>query len=212
MTFSVVVGECVQVSIGSIVVQAGQSTCVPLNLVASVGLTNLNFTLSYPGGLLTNWNVTPSNSVITSAAAQTTDASHTQFSFGVQSGQVLKGITLLGSICLDTLPGASAFVPLAVCNMAAVGPNNSPVTNFIGQSGRIVVIGPQSLLEASLDTNSSRILTLYGNPSVSYELLSTPNLTGPWLPIASVTLTDLFQNISLGIATNQPQFFKAVQQ
>ncbi len=212
MTFSVVVGECVQVSIGSSVMQAGQSTCVPLNLVASVGLTNLSFTLSYPGGFLTNWNVTPSNSVVSSSSAQTTDSSHTQFNFDVLSGQVLRGTTLLGSICLDTLPGASAFVPLAVGNMAAVGPNNSPVTNLIGQTGRLVVIGSQSLLEASLDTNSNRILTLYGNPGVSYELLSTPNLTSPWLPIANVTLTDLFQNISLANTTNQAQFFKAVQQ
>jgi hypothetical protein len=211
MTFSVIVGECVEVSIGSNVVQAGQSTCVPVNLVATVGLTNLKFTLAYLSGFLTNWNVTPSNSAVSSSSAQTVDPSHTEFAFGVQSGQVLQGTTLLGSICLDTLPGASAFVPLSVVNLGAVGPNNSPVTNFIGETGRVVVIGPQSLLEASLDTNLNRILTLYGNPGVSYELLSTPNLAIPWITFGNVTLTDLFQNISLGSATNQAQFFKAVQ-
>jgi hypothetical protein len=213
MTFSVIVGECVEVSIGSSVVQAGQSTCVPVNLVASVGLTNLSFTLAYPNGFLTNWNITPSNSAVASSVAQTVDSSHTQFNFGVQTGQVLQGTTLLGSICLDTLPGASAFVPLAVVNMGAVGPNNSPVTNLIGETGRVVVIGNQSLLEASLGANSSRTLTLYGNPGVSYDLLSTTNLTdnNSWITMGNVTLTDLFQIVSLGSATNQMQYFKAVQ-
>ncbi|HEV7927174.1 MAG TPA: hypothetical protein VGR14_17605, partial [Verrucomicrobiae bacterium] len=213
MTFSVIVGECVQVGIGSNVVQAGQSTCVPINLVATVGVANLSFTLAYPSGFLTNWNVTASNSLVASAATQTVDSSHTQFSFVIQSGQVLQGTTLLGSICLDTLPGASAFVPLVVANMGAAGPNNSPVTNLIGQMGRVVVVGPQSLLEASLGTNSNPTLTLYGNPGLSYNVLSTTNLadSSSWSTIGNVTLTDLFQVISLGNATNQMQFFKAVQ-
>jgi hypothetical protein len=213
MTFAVTVGPCVEVSIGSSVVQAGQSTCVPVNLVATVGLTNLNFTVAYPGGFLTNWNITASNSAVASAAANTVDASHTQFNFGVQNGKILQGTSLLGSICLDTLLSASAFVPLMVANVSATGLNNSPVTNFIGQIGRVVVIGPQSLLDASLGTNSSRTLTLYGNPGVSYHVLSTTNLTdnSSWITMTNVTLTDLFQSISIVGATNQMQFFKAVQ-
>jgi hypothetical protein len=212
MTFSVSVGECVEVSVGSNVVQAGQSTCVPVSLVSTVGLTNLSFTLAYPSGFLTNWNVTPSNSAVDSAVANTADPAHTQFTFGVQSGQTLQGTSVLGSICLDTLPGASAFVPLTVTNIGAVASNNSPATNFIGQMGRVVVIGSQSLLEASPGTNSSLTLTLYGNPGVSYDLLTTTNLMGSsWSTVGSVTLTDLFQVIGLGSATNQMQFFKAVQ-
>jgi hypothetical protein len=173
----------------------------------------LSFSLAYPGGFLTNWNITPSNAAIASSTAQTVDPLHTQFNFGVQSGQVLQGASVLGSICVDTLPGASAFVPLMVANMAATASNNAPATNFIGQSGRLVVIGPQSLLEAALGPNSSRTLTFYGNPGVTYSLLSTTNLVGngSWNTVGSVTLTDLFEVISLGSMTNQEQFFKAVQ-
>jgi hypothetical protein len=97
--------------------------------------------------------------------------------------------------------------------MGAAPADNSPVTNFIGQTGRVVVIGNQSLLEGSLGTNSSRILTLYGNPGVSYNVFFTTNLTenSSWTTLGNVTLTDLFQNISLGLATNQTEFFKTVQ-
>jgi hypothetical protein len=213
MTFSVIVGSCVEVSVASSVVQAGQSACLPLNLVATVGLTNLSFTVAYPSGFLTNWNVSPGNSVIASATANTVDASHTQFTFGVRQGQVLQGASDIASICFDTLPGTSAFVPLAVAGIVATVSNNSPVTNLIDQGGRVVLISSKSLLELSPGTNSSRTLTLYGNPGVSYDLLSTTNLiqSSPWSMVESVTLTNLFQVINLGKATNQMQFFKAVQ-
>jgi len=120
------------------------------------------------------------------------------------------GSFVIGSISLDTLPGASAFVPLAVANIGAgTVINYSPVTNLIGQSGRVVVIGPQPLLEGSLGTNSSMLLNLYGNPGASYKLLTTTNIasTNSWSVAGSVTLTNLFQVINLGGATNpMPRF------
>jgi hypothetical protein len=212
MTFTVTVGECVEVSIGSSAVQAGQGTGLPVNLVASVGLTNLSFTLAYPSGFLTNWNISPSNSAIASATANTVDPSHTQFNIGSQGGQVLQGVALLGSISLDALPGPSAFVPLALANISVEAANNSAVTNLIAQVGRVVVIGAQPLLESAIGANSSRTLTLYGNPGVNYDLLSTTNIanTNSWSTVGSVTMSQLVQSVSLGSATNPVQFFQAV--
>jgi len=90
---------------------------------------------------------------------------------------------------------------------------NTPATNFIAHMGRAVVLGRQPLLDASLGTNSGLTLTLYGNPGMSYDLLSTTNLSESslWTTVGRVTLTDLFQVISLPSATQQMQFFKAVQ-
>jgi hypothetical protein len=213
MTFSVVVGDCVEVSVGSSVVQAGQETCAPVILISSVGLTNLSFTLGYLSGFLTNLNITPSNAVVASASANMVDPSHTQFNFGVQGGQMLQGSSVLGSICVDTLNGDSAFVTLAVVNMGVATPHNSAVTNLIGQGGRVVVVGRQPVLEASLGTNASRLLTLYGHSGASYGLLSATNLNGggSWSAAGSVTLTNWFQVINLGGASNGMQFFQAVQ-
>ena len=45
VTFAVVVSECVQVSIGSTVMQIGTTSSVPVNLLSTVALTNLSFTL-----------------------------------------------------------------------------------------------------------------------------------------------------------------------
>jgi hypothetical protein len=212
MTFSVIVGDCVEISIGSSVTQAGQGACVPVSLLTSVGLTNLTFILATPSGFLTNWSVSSTNSSIASATVQEV-ASQPQFIFEVQSGQVLQGASVIGSICMDALSGAaSAFVPLVVANPDAVASNNSPATNSISQAGRVVLIGPQSLLEALPGTNPGPTLTLYGHPGASYHVLSTTSLAGggSWSNWATVTLSDISQVISLGSATNQMQFFRAV--
>jgi hypothetical protein len=213
MTFSVSVADCVEVSVGSSVVQAGQSTCVPVTLFTTVGLTNLNFTLDCPAGFLTNWSITSTNSAIASATVQMTNAYQPQFSFGVQSGSVLQGATVLGSVCLDALPGSSAFVPLLVSNFSGTTSNNAPETLSATQAGRVVLIGNQPLLEAAIGTNSHRLLMLYGNPGVSYDLLSTTNIANAnsWSTLGSVTLTQLVQTVSMGSATNPVQFFQAVQ-
>jgi hypothetical protein len=212
-TYGVVIGPCVEVNIGSGVVQAGQSTCLPVSLVSSLGLTNLGFTLAYQSGFLTNWNIARSNSLVAGATARTVDGSDAIFNVGVKGGQVLLGSNVIGSICMDTLPGASAFVPLDVVNMGTAASNNTPITNVTVQFSRVVVIGPEPLLDASLGSNSTRLLTVYGNPGVSYDLLTTTNLSdkNSWIPAGSVILTDLFQVINLGGATNQMQFFRAVE-
>jgi hypothetical protein len=113
---------------------------------------------------------------------------------------------------VDALPGSSAFVPLAVANFGATTAINSPAAVSAAQGGQVVVVGNKPLLGASLGTNSSPMLTLYGNAGVNYELLSTTNLSGSgWTTAGSVTLTNLSQLINLGGATNRMQFFEAVQ-
>jgi len=213
MTFSVVVGDCVEIAVGSNVVLAGQSVCVPINLISSVNLTNLSFSLAYPSGSLTNWLVSSSNAALATPHAQTVDPSHTQFSFGTLNGQALKGTTVVGSICVETLPDNSQFVPLIMTNLSAIEANTSSPTNLFSQSGRLVVIGSQSLLDSAPGSNRSVNLTLYGNPGVTYDLLSTTNLLAktPWTPLGSVLLTNLFEVVNVGGATNTMQFFKAVQ-
>jgi hypothetical protein len=213
MAFSVIVGECVEISIGSSVQQIGNSTCVPVSLFSTISLTNLNFTLADPAGHFTNWSITPTNSLVNSATTQMVDPLHALFNFGVQNGQALQGSNGIGSICLDILPGPSAFVPLAPTDMGAAALDNSPITCFIGQNGRVVVIGSQSLLESWLDTNFHPMLTVYGNPGLSYEILTTTNLTNPnnWSVFGNVLLTNLFQFINLDSGTNPSQFFQAVQ-
>ena len=159
MTFTVVVGECVQVGVGSTVVQTGQSTGVPVNLFTTIGLTNLHFTLVYPDSRFTNWTISVTNSTIATGTVQILDSSHGLYGVAAKSGQMLQGPTVIGSILFSALPGSSAFIPLLVTNVAGTKADGSPAGNITGQPGRVVVVGSQSLLEAWLSTDRQRMLT-----------------------------------------------------
>jgi hypothetical protein len=210
MTFLVIVSECVEVSIGSSVVQTGDSTCVPVNLFTTVNLTNLSFTLADPWGYFTNWTFTASNAAMASATPG--GSYQTVFNVGVTNGQVLPSSSVIGTICMATFSGSpSAFVPLAPTNMAADASNNSPVTHFIGQHGTVVVIGSQSLVGGYVDTNFNRVLTVYGNPGTTYEILTTTNIldASSWSAAGAVTLSNLVLNTNVG-GTNPQQYYRAV--
>lgn len=75
------------------------------------------------------------------------------------------------------------------------------------------MVGNQPLLEAAEGLISNRTLVLFGNPGQSIILLATTNLakTNSWTAFGTVTLTNMFQSVSLGSMTNPAQFFQAVQ-
>jgi hypothetical protein len=58
-SFTVVVGDCVQPSLGQQILLAGQSGRVPINLISSVPLTNLGMTLVSPPGHFVSFALEP---------------------------------------------------------------------------------------------------------------------------------------------------------
>ena len=211
MTFVVTVSDCIQVGIGSTIVQAGQNASVPLNLLTSVGLTNLSFTLVYPNNRFTNWAVMATNSVVGTSTVQTIDLSDTLFSLGTGSGRVLQGPTAVGQLNFTAVAGPSGFVPLMIANISGTKADGSPVGNATGQSGQVVVIGQQSLLQAWLSTNHQRMLTLYGNPGASYELdYSTNLLGGKWQYGWRVPLTNVNEVFAANASLSQV-FYRAFE-
>jgi hypothetical protein len=194
VSFVVAVGECLQLGIGSTVMQVGQTSSVPVNLVSTLGLTNLSFVLAYPPNRFTNLVMVSSNSAIGTATVETVDASQTLIGIVPGNGQTLQGPSLLGSIQFQALPGHSAFVPLTPNNLVGTMTDGSAVGNASGQPGRAVVIGPEPLVEAWLGTNSQRMLTLYGNPGATYALGFRTNVLGTnWQFAWSTPMTNLYE-------------------
>ena len=182
MTFAVIVNECVQVSIGSTVMQIGTTSSVSVNLLSTVTLTNLSFTLTYPSNRFDNWTAMASNAAIESFVAQTLDPTNTFFTLVTESGQVLQGPALAGNIGFSALSNSSAFVPLTIANIQGTKSDGTPVGIAFGLGGRVVVIGNQPLLEASLGTDAQGIIRVYGNPGDAYQMnLSTNLTTTNWL-------------------------------
>jgi hypothetical protein len=196
-TLLVAVSDCLQISLGSSVVQIGQSPCVPVTLLSSVGLTNLSFTVNSLANRFTNWTITALNPAIGGTATLPLDASNTRLTF-TAAGQVFQGPMQICSICASTLPGPSAFLPLVPASIVATNAAGLPVGNPSGQPGRVVAIGREPLLEATLGRNSARLLTLYGNPGSSYAIGYRTNYSGVaagtnWLLGWRVPMTNLWQ-------------------
>ncbi|SPE54317.1 hypothetical protein SBV1_1800001 [Verrucomicrobia bacterium] len=216
VSFFVTVAGCVDVGIGSTVVQAGQSACVPVNLLSTVGLTNLSFTLVYPTNRFNNWVVTSTNPAVGTAFVQVLDGGHSLFTFLSGAGQVLEGPVVAGSICFQALPGQSAYVPLDITAIAGTELGGSPVGNISGEPGQVVVLGIAPLLQANQGTNSTLVFTLYGIPGSNYVIQSATNLRPPvtWQPAYLFTMTNLSQIFPLNGATNRPpaQFFRAYRE
>ncbi len=204
-TLLVGVSDCLQVGIGSNVVQIGQTSCVLVTLLSSVGLTNLSFTLNSLANRFTNWTVTGVNPAINGTAALSLDSSNTLLSFVAVPGRVFQGPTQICSICASTLPGSSAFLTLLPTSIVATNSAGLPVGNPSGQPVRVVAIGREPLLEATRGTNPARLLTLYGNPNSSYAIGYQTNLSptlaslsaGTNWPLAwRIPMTNLWQTFS----------------
>jgi len=204
--FNVVVGECVQVGAGSTAAQVGQRACVPVNLLSTVGLTNLNFTLNFPAGRFSNWSIAANNPAMGTSTVQLVDTSHVLFTVNARAGQVLQGPTLAGEICFDVSAGSSGFVPLEIGSVAGLKADGTAVGNISGLAGQVTVVSTAPLLEAGVSGNQ-RLLTLYGNVGARYTIEWRTNLLmGSWSTGWSVTMTNVSETF-LGAGTQGSTLF-----
>jgi hypothetical protein len=190
MSFAVIVGDCVEIAVGSGVAAAGSSGAAPLNVFATAGFTNLSFTLD-SAHRLANWSFNSSNSALGIVAVQGINSNQTVFTLGARNGQAVVGASLLGSLTFDVTSGSSAFVPLTVGEMASTEINNIPVGTVMAENGRVVIVGPEPLLEAQW-TNQSANLLLYGLPGSSCQVQSTMDLQSPkdWVNFVTCPITN----------------------
>jgi len=207
--------EFLALSVGSAVMQLGQTTNVPVTLNTSDGLATLDLTLAVAPGRLTNLNLTALAPEIDPAAVGVTvqSASNVVLHLPARSGQVISGSKEVAQFAFRAAPGQpSAFVPLTIKQVVAARPGNSTLTNLTTSSGRLVIVGNESLLEAGMTTNGSRALTLYAKPNFSYALQYTTNL-GPaaiWTSLRPLAITQLATPV-FGLEGVDPIFYRAME-
>ena len=212
-SFLVVVGDYVELDVGSGDLLAGHSGCVPLRLVSTATLTNLSFTLGIPPGRLSNLSISPSVPQVAQAQLVPLDPANAQVILSAGPAPVLSGTQTLASVCFDTLPTQPSFVAeLAPRQATARTSDGRSLTNLALFPGRLVVVATQPMIQAAaLGTNQLQ-LTLYGRPAVSYSVESSTDLRGPWSPVASLTLTNEMQTLFVPIQGAGARFFRLHQQ
>jgi hypothetical protein len=208
MIFEITVSECVQLGVGSTVLQVGQSSGIPVTLFSTVGITNLSFELGVPANRFTNFTITPSNSAIASATVQTVGSSPPKFTLVTQPGQTLPSPSLLGTIGFTALPGVSAFVPVTATNIIGIQTGGGEVGNVTSLPGQITLLGLRPLLAPTLGGNGMVTLTLYGNQGSNYQLAFSTNLAQTnWQTGSNILMTNVQQNIIVD-ATNAHMYFR----
>ena len=209
--------EFLALGIGSALLQVGQSTNVPLTFNSSAGLASLDLTLNVAPGRLSNLSLTSLAPELDPVGVRITvqSASNVVLHLPARSGQVLSGAREIAQLSFSAAPGQhSAFVPLTLQQAVAAQPDTTLLTNLTLASGRLVIVGPESLLEAGLAANGSRAMTLYARPYFCYALEYATNLSAGsvWTRLAPIAVTRLATPVSaLGSASSSQIFYRAVE-
>ncbi len=195
-------------SFGSANVLAGGAGSVPITLRNLVVVTNLTATLDTPAGLFTSLALGAPAPAITAMSLQPNGANQYQISFTLDPTAGLLGTNLLASLDFVTAPGGSAVAPLTLSRPAGLGADGLPIEKPTAESGRVIIVGQQPVLDPLLAPDLTRALQLYGRPGASYGIQYSFNPANPagWIDLIRLPMTNLFAIIP-GLAGNGPQVF-----
>jgi RHS repeat-associated protein len=215
VSFTVTVSDCVVPSLGQLVLRAGDSGRLPVNLISSVPLTNLAMTVNADPSRLTNLWVEPVVAEICQQSITFLTNDFYWLSLATCSNQFLIGTQQVAWLHFTTISNqSSAFVRLQLDNIVGYQPDGTAVQNFAPQSGRLVIIGEEPLLEAMLNTNRHPAMILYGKPASGYAIQTRTNfVAGPWATaVTNLTVgTELLLQLPTPASASAVNFYRALR-
>jgi hypothetical protein len=195
-TFS---SELAAFSLGSAILRAGQTGSVPVRAFSTIGLERFSGVLEIKDGHLTNLTLAAVAPEVDPAQLSITRSGPNQWTLNVpaRSGQQVFGdqeVCRLQFVTLTNVP--SAFVALKPTTVAAVKPNASLVPGVLLQSGRVVVIGREPLIEPLGQQGGARHLLVYGRPWASFLVEGTAALNiAAWQTLVRYPSTNLVNQV-----------------
>jgi Fibronectin type III domain len=209
-TFSVTVSDYLDFALTSVPLQTGQSASLPITVTSSDSVTNMVFTLNWPGAMLVNPSLT-FNAPITGGTVQN-QGTNLIIQLWTDNGAALIGTNLVAQLNFQAAAGqTSAFMCLPVLSAAGTKSSGAAFSYTVGEAGEAVIIGVNPLLRARVNNSQGRVLTLYANPGANYQLQQTTNISSPdgWQPVQTYQPTHLQQAINLDSAN--PVIFYRLQ-
>lgn len=207
--------DFVGLNVGTAVLRAGQSGTLSIVGQANKNVGSIDLKLQVPAGRLTNvvlQSFAPQlDPVATTITGQ--DGSAWQLHFAPLSGQTIPAGTnaLVNLSFIAVSNQTSAFVPLQATEVDGTKADASPIIHTFAQSGRVVVIANQPLLEAGFSPDTSRQLTLYGKAWTSYAIESSTNLSNPngWKQVRYFAQTNMVTTLKGLGAAGSVAFYRA---
>ncbi len=223
---TVAVKECVAPQLGRLVLRTGDTGRLPINLVTSVELTNLITRVSLPTNRFINLGV---EALATQISFATITATNTfpllggdglgegdlyQIALATCTNQSLIGTQQVAWLVLTTVTNQrSAFVPVEIGPSIGTQPDGVITTNYVTQTGTVIVVGDEPLLESTRATNGLVQLILYSRTGVTNRVQSTLSLPvpGPWTEWQQIVPSNVLENLTPLRPTNRVMLFRAVQ-
>jgi RHS repeat-associated protein len=215
-TFTVTVMPYVQVTLGvsQVIMLAGETTNIPVRVIASIPLTDLGFSLNFLPGRLTNFAIVNSASNLQWANILEDTPAQAAVYMKTLTNQSIQGTQQVFQVSFTAVSNQpSAFIPVTLDTVTATREDGASFTSGVGIGGRLVVIGQQPLLEALLATNGQRFLALYGRPGASYALESATNslAAAQWAYLLHVPITNFVWQTPELDATPAQIFYRAYE-
>lgn len=205
---SSVFAQSLSLSLGFAALQTGHGSNVPITLKTSGSISNFSFVLNFPTNRFSSLTLQPLAPQVANASLQSVGANSLLLSFTAAVGQVFQGNLPVAQLNFTTASNqSSAFVTLTPQTPQGLNADGSFIGNFGLQSGQVVIIGQQPLLQSQIISGGSRQLVLYGNPGNSYQIQSSvkPQNAG-WENVQLVSMTNLIAMIN-GLDESQSVIF-----
>lgn len=211
-SFTVIVrdtGADFTVSLGNMNLYAGQSGHVPVNFQSGFDLTNISFVLNLSTGGLTNLTLAPTAATVGSVTLSPAGLNRYEVRLAAGLGEVFEGVGEFARLAFDTSTNfPSALVYLKPISVTGVRSTGELLPKGGGGQGRVIVVNREPILVASAPP---RRLEVFGRPGVTYDLLSSTNVLGPWLPAGNVTLAEAISSILTLPVSTQNTFYRAME-
>jgi hypothetical protein len=107
----------------------------------------------------------------------------------------------------------SAFVLVEIGPSIGTQPDGTFTANYVTQTGTVVVVGEEQLLESTRSTNGFVQLILYSKTGVTNRVQTTSSLPvpGPWTEWQQIVSSNILQNLTPLHPTNREMVFRAVR-
>lgn len=201
------------VTLGNGAVLTGAAGSVPLTVSSESALASLSFTVNLETNLFSALSLQATAPVVKSASISAVASNSLRFSFTAVPGLNFQGGQQIATLNFTAASNApSAFVPLIPQALQGTNTDGTVAAAFFASPGRIVIVGPQPLLDIQL-SGAERNLVLYGIPGESYQLQSSTALANPlgWSDYLRVPMTNIMEVMSNVDSSPASVFFRAYQ-
>lgn len=214
-TLTVAVDDYAELSLGEATMQVGDSNSVPVTLGTSAGLTNLTALVELPQDRLTSPSLTGWLPGIAEAELLQQGPGTWQITVTAAAGQVLPNAATLARLSFVAISNTTAVVPLNLSGITNLTSNGLSLARNLANTGRVIMVGKESLLEVTPATNGQPSLVLYGQRGASLKIDACADLSAPagsWQSVWQGTVPNNLR-VTLPGPTNSGSavFFRALQ-